>query len=418
MDVFAAKTLNLGEIIAENRKKIGWTQERLAKYLGITKASISKWETGQSYPHIMLLPELASLFDISIDDLLSYESKLSNSEIERIARHLVSIREVQGIVPSLERLDYYLRRHANCPEFLANAYLAQFREFKAIAVQYANKDTLALQVRRVTPLDEDARGLEISSWVHNKEFFNANEGRDVWSFMDKALRTRYKKFIRTSYRDKMINNLLFGLLIGILIRFQIINIDSQNLLMYSPKVIPFAIGMTFGAWYLPMCFRHMDLPLIYHDLYQESAIRKSMVWRYLYLLQNGIALVASLVLGLLLVLWVGGLSIGASTFLKLALAYALIYLIYETYHVIVYYLLQPYTADLTVQNPIFSVLNWLTGILTVGVLFAKNNVILLLPTLTMALGIIWLLFLVTLKYAPKTFKLRFMEDARRTLTQQ
>ncbi len=121
MDVFAAKTLNLGEIIAENRKKIGWTQERLAKYLGITKASISKWETGQSYPHIMLLPELASLFDISIDDLLSYESKLSNSEIERIARHLVSIREAQGIVPSLERLDYYLRRHANCPEFLANA---------------------------------------------------------------------------------------------------------------------------------------------------------------------------------------------------------------------------------------------------------------------------------------------------------
>lgn len=121
MDVFADKTSNLGEIIAKNRKALGWTQERLAKYLGITKASISKWETGQSYPHIMLLPELATLFDMSIDELLSYESKLSNREIERITKHLVSVREAEGVVPSLERLDYYLRRHGNCPEFLSNA---------------------------------------------------------------------------------------------------------------------------------------------------------------------------------------------------------------------------------------------------------------------------------------------------------
>ena len=175
--------------------------------------------------------------------------------------------------------------------------------------------------------------------------------------------------------------------------------------------------MTFGGWYLPMCFRHMDLPLISHHLYQESTIRKSMVWRYIFLLKNGAALVASLIFGLLLTLWLGGLQIGASDFLQLSLAYSLIYLIYETYHVIVYYLLQPYTDDLTVQNPVFSVLNWLTGIFAIAVLFAKNNVILLLPALTIALGIVWLLFFLTLQLSPKTFKLRFVEDAGRTLNQ-
>lgn len=36
MDVFAEKTLNLAEIIADRRKALGWTQERMANYLGIT----------------------------------------------------------------------------------------------------------------------------------------------------------------------------------------------------------------------------------------------------------------------------------------------------------------------------------------------------------------------------------------------
>ncbi|WP_419762087.1 helix-turn-helix domain-containing protein, partial [Bacillus mobilis] len=39
-------------------------------YNGITKASVSKWETGQSYPDITFLPLLASYFNISIDELI------------------------------------------------------------------------------------------------------------------------------------------------------------------------------------------------------------------------------------------------------------------------------------------------------------------------------------------------------------
>ena len=73
-----------GENIIRLRKDKGVTQEQMADFLGVTKASVSKWETKQSMPDISLLPIIASYFDVSIDDLLGYEPKLTVEEIEKI----------------------------------------------------------------------------------------------------------------------------------------------------------------------------------------------------------------------------------------------------------------------------------------------------------------------------------------------
>lgn len=50
------KEINIAKTLVVKRKEKGITQEELAKYIGISKASISKWETGQSYPDITFLP--------------------------------------------------------------------------------------------------------------------------------------------------------------------------------------------------------------------------------------------------------------------------------------------------------------------------------------------------------------------------
>ena len=64
------KEINLGRILIENRHKRGITQEELAEYIGVSKAAVSKWEIGMTYPDISLLPRLASYFNISIDELM------------------------------------------------------------------------------------------------------------------------------------------------------------------------------------------------------------------------------------------------------------------------------------------------------------------------------------------------------------
>ena len=59
--------------IAFYRKKEKLTQEALAEKLGISNQAVSKWESGQSCPDIMLLPKLADIFHISLDRLFERE---------------------------------------------------------------------------------------------------------------------------------------------------------------------------------------------------------------------------------------------------------------------------------------------------------------------------------------------------------
>lgn len=62
--------IKIKEQIVFLRKQKGLTQEDLAKALGVTNQAVSKWESGQCYPDIQLLPDIAELFGVSVDELL------------------------------------------------------------------------------------------------------------------------------------------------------------------------------------------------------------------------------------------------------------------------------------------------------------------------------------------------------------
>lgn len=78
------KEINIARTIINKRREKGLTQEDLAGYIGISKASVSKWETGQSYPDITFLPKLAAYFNISIDDLMGYEPQMTKEKIRKV----------------------------------------------------------------------------------------------------------------------------------------------------------------------------------------------------------------------------------------------------------------------------------------------------------------------------------------------
>lgn len=78
------KEINLARILIQKRKEKGLTQDDLASYVGVSKASVSKWETGQSFPDILLLPILATYFNITIDELIGYSPQLDHISIERL----------------------------------------------------------------------------------------------------------------------------------------------------------------------------------------------------------------------------------------------------------------------------------------------------------------------------------------------
>ena len=56
------------------RKQAGMSQEQLAEKLGVSRQAVTKWETGAGIPDIENIMAISTLFDISIDDLLSNKS--------------------------------------------------------------------------------------------------------------------------------------------------------------------------------------------------------------------------------------------------------------------------------------------------------------------------------------------------------
>ena len=62
-DIFANR-------IKHYRRKEDLTQEELAIKIGISPQSVSKWERGEGFPDVSLLPVIANFFKITIDELL------------------------------------------------------------------------------------------------------------------------------------------------------------------------------------------------------------------------------------------------------------------------------------------------------------------------------------------------------------
>ena len=68
--------MDLGKKIIEMRKNAKLSQEQLAEKLDVTRQTISNWENGKFYPDIDALVKISKCFNISLDDLLSYDNKV------------------------------------------------------------------------------------------------------------------------------------------------------------------------------------------------------------------------------------------------------------------------------------------------------------------------------------------------------
>ena len=61
-----------GSYIAQRRKELGLTQQKLAEQLNISFQAVSKWENGSTQPDIILLPEIARILHTTTDAVLGY----------------------------------------------------------------------------------------------------------------------------------------------------------------------------------------------------------------------------------------------------------------------------------------------------------------------------------------------------------
>ena len=83
--------MQIGEKIKNYRKTAGLTQEQVADYLDVSTPAVNKWEKGNTYPDISLLPAIARLLKIDMNELFSFREELTEKEIGQFVNELSEV---------------------------------------------------------------------------------------------------------------------------------------------------------------------------------------------------------------------------------------------------------------------------------------------------------------------------------------
>ncbi len=130
--------LSLSTNISKLRKEHAMTQEQLAQTLGVTFASVSKWERGVATPELHLIAQLADLFEVSIDALIGYQFRNNDRQtvIARLKQYFHD-RDNDDVYPDIENA---LKRYPNCFAVVYNsARIYQVRGLVRNRIEFARR---------------------------------------------------------------------------------------------------------------------------------------------------------------------------------------------------------------------------------------------------------------------------------------
>jgi len=138
--------MNLGKHIRENRLRINLTQEKLAEKLNVTAQAVSKWESGTGMPDISLLPDLSTIFGVTIDELFETSEEMHLNRIEAMVEKetMLSRSDFDYAVTRLESMLYKPEHKGRCLTLLADLCLHRSNGYAQKAAEYAKH---ALEIR-------------------------------------------------------------------------------------------------------------------------------------------------------------------------------------------------------------------------------------------------------------------------------
>lgn len=110
--------MNISEKIRKYRKDAGLTQEQAAAYLGVSAPAVNKWEKGNTYPDITLLPALARLLKIDMNELFSFREELTELETGQFANELVKTAVEGNLDAAFEMAAAKIQEYPRCDSLI------------------------------------------------------------------------------------------------------------------------------------------------------------------------------------------------------------------------------------------------------------------------------------------------------------
>ena len=158
-------SLRISENIMCMRKQKGVTQDELASFLGVTKASVSKWENGQSMPDIVLLPEIATYFDVTVDALMGYEPQLSKEQIQKLYGELGEDFAQMPFEEAFAKSEALVRKYYSCYLFLLQICILWLNHYMLAEKKERQEEILDRTLKLCNHILENCTNTEICSDV-------------------------------------------------------------------------------------------------------------------------------------------------------------------------------------------------------------------------------------------------------------
>lgn len=117
----------LEENIRAMRREKGFTQEQLAEAMGVSTASVSKWETGVAMPELGMLAALADFFEVSVDALIGHT--VGKAQLDKKIAEIKELSLTNEDEQAIEQAEILLRRYPNeyhVVECTSDAYYTAF----------------------------------------------------------------------------------------------------------------------------------------------------------------------------------------------------------------------------------------------------------------------------------------------------
>lgn len=183
-----------GEFIYKRRKSLGLTQEDLGHKLGVTNKAVSKWETGETMPDLIMIESLARVLGVSIDGLITQnefkpknESKLKKaviilSVLLSVALFTICSMIIPNLLKSNHKDEQLILDNMNCLDYLVVDPME--------SIVFTKNGGITLTVKTERPLNYElvSESIELSLIISIHTDGLNSAGNDIYySFLDRDL---------------------------------------------------------------------------------------------------------------------------------------------------------------------------------------------------------------------------------------
>lgn len=176
----------INEKLKQYRKAFDLTQEQIADVFNVSPQSVSRWETGVTYPDMELLPSIASYFNITVDELLGVDKIKDKERIEEIEKNIFDKWTVGQIDDVLEMSRNAMREFPH--EYKLHLYLAMSLDMKFETDKEKKKDNLFESINILERILKNST----DDYTRNQALFTLSKNYKKAGDKEKAIETAKK----------------------------------------------------------------------------------------------------------------------------------------------------------------------------------------------------------------------------------